>query len=163
MTEGHLDLKRNLELRGVQDTQEYIIKDVQSIYVSQGQSINDKHFEIVVKQMFSKVRLEDAGDTGLLPGEIINLVKLIKLNQEMEVDGKRKAQYERLLFGLTKVATYTESWLSAASFQETIRILVKASVERMVDLLKGLKENVIIGKLIPTREHFYRKNVLTTE
>lgn len=161
LTEGHLDLRKNLELRGVQHTQEYIIDDVQQIYTSQGQSINDKHLEIVVKQMFSKVKILESGDTGLLPGEIINLGRLDKLNKGSILDGKRAAEYERLLFGLTKVATYTESWLSAASFQETIRILVEASVKRMVDLLKGLKENVIIGKPIPTGEHFYRKNSLT--
>ncbi|MFN7160534.1 MAG: DNA-directed RNA polymerase subunit beta' [Candidatus Gracilibacteria bacterium] len=161
ISEGHLDLRKNLELRGVQPTQEYIIDDVQTIYTSQGQSINDKHLEIVVKQMFSKVKIVESGDTGLLPGEIINLGRLDKLNRGVILEGKRAAEYERLLFGLTKVATYTESWLSAASFQETIRILVEASVKRMVDLLKGLKENVIIGKPIPTGEHFYRKNSLT--
>lgn len=161
LTEGHLDLSKNMELKGILATQEYIINDVQSIYMSQGQSINDKHVEVVVKQMFSKVSVVDTGDSELLPGEIVNYVRVMRLNRELEMEGKRKLTYERLLYGLTKVAMCTDSWLSSASFQETIRVLVEASVRKQVDYLKGLKENVIIGKLIPTGENFYKKKALT--
>ncbi len=161
LTEGHLDLAKSMELKGITATQEYIISDVQTIYMSQGQTISDKHVEVVVKQMFSKVRIVDPGESELLPGEIVNLVRVHKINKELESEGKRKILSERLLFGLTKVAMCTDSWLSSASFQETIRVLVEASVRKQVDYLKGLKENVIIGKLIPTGENFYKKNTLT--
>jgi len=161
LTQGHLDLTKGMELKGVLATQEYIINDVQSIYMSQGQSINDKHLEVVVKQMFSKVSVIDPGDAPLLPGEVLNYVRLMRMNRELEMDGKRKVTFDRLLFGLTKVAMCTDSWLSSASFQETIRVLVEASVRKQVDYLRGLKENVIIGKLIPTGENFYKKKALT--
>ena len=162
LTQGHLDLAKGMELKGILATQEYIINDVQNIYMSQGQSINDKHLEVVVKQMFSKVSIVDPGDAALLPGEVVNYVRLMRMNRELEMEGKRKSTYERLLFGLTKVAMCTDSWLSSASFQETIRVLVEASVRKQVDYLKGLKENVIIGKLIPTGENFYKKKALTS-
>lgn len=161
LTQGHLDLAKGMELKGVLATQEYIINDVQSIYMSQGQSINDKHLEVVVKQMFSKVSVVDPGDSSLLPGEVLNYVRLMRMNRDLEMEGKRKITFDRLLFGLTKVAMCTDSWLSSASFQETIRVLVEASVRKQVDYLRGLKENVIIGKLIPTGENFYKKKALT--
>ncbi len=161
LTEGHLDLDICMDLKGVGATQEYIINDVQSIYMSQGQSISDKHLEVVVKQMFGKVQVMDTGDSEFLPGEVVNLVRIEKMNKKLLLEGKKKAIYSRLLFGLTKVAMQTDSWLSSASFQETIRVLVEASTAKQVDYLRGLKENVIIGKLIPTGENFYKKNALT--
>ncbi len=163
LTEGHLDLAKNMELKGIKATQEYIISDVQAIYMSQGQSINDKHLEVIVKQIFSRVRIINPGDTEFLPEEIINLVKVDEVNRALVSEGKKPALYERLLYGLTKAAMSTESWLSAASFQETIRVLVEASIRKQMDHLNGLKENVIIGKPIPTGENFYKKNVLTIQ
>ena len=158
LTIGHLDLRRLLELRGLEAVQKYITHEVQSIYSSQGQSINDKHIEIIVKQMFSKVRIINVGDTSFLPGEITNVIRFEEENVAAEAKNGKKATGERLLLGLTKIALYTDSWLSAASFQETIRVLVEASITKRVDLLKGLKENVIIGRLIPAG-NIYRREV----
>ncbi len=150
---GHFNLRDLLEMTETYTVQKYLMSEVQTIYASQGQTINDKHIEIIVKQMFSKVRIIDPRDVEeLLPGEVVDIQKIIKLNQ-----GKgRPAIYERLLLGLTRIALATESWLSAASFQETIRVLVEASTTGKIDELEGLKENVIIGRLIPAG-HIYRK------
>lgn len=136
--------------------QKYIMTEVQSIYASQGQTINDKHIEIIVRQMFSKTRIEKPGDTTYLPGEVTDALGVEKTNKEVKKKKKEQAEHERLLLGLTRVSLHTSSWLSAASFQETIRVLVEASTTKRVDELKGLKENVIIGKLIPAGA-VYRK------
>ncbi|PIZ75383.1 DNA-directed RNA polymerase subunit beta' [Candidatus Peregrinibacteria bacterium CG_4_10_14_0_2_um_filter_38_24] len=154
ITNGHLDLKQLLRLTDTYTVQKYIVTEVQTIYASQGQSINDKHIEIVARQMLSKMRVIDGGDTEFLPGEISDIIKFNRINAK----SKRKAKGERLLLGLTRVALHTDSWLSAASFQETIRVLVEASTTSRVDKLEGLKENVIIGKLIPAGETYRRKN-----
>jgi DNA-directed RNA polymerase subunit beta' len=145
-----------LELTDVTTVQRYIVKEVQSIYVAQGQSINDKHVEVIVRQMFSKVRINDAGDSGLLPGEVTDVVRLRRVNKELIEAGKRGASVEQLLLGLTRVSLQTDSWLSAASFQETIRVLVEASTTKKIDILHGLKENVIIGKLIPAGKTYQK-------
>ncbi len=145
LTNGHLDLKELLSLTTVYTAQKYIVNEVQTIYASQGQSINDKHIEIIARQMLSKVRILESGDSDLLPGEIVDIIKFENINDKLAV----KAKGERLLLGLTRIALYTDSWLSAASFQETIRVLVEASTTNRQDRLEGLKENVIIGKLIP--------------
>ncbi len=157
LTIGHLDLKSLMQIRGVEAVQEYIMNEVQHIYASQGQTINDKHVEIIVKQMFSKVRVLDPGSSPFLPGEIVNAVRFERVNEELRAEGKRESYGEQLLLGITKIALYTDSWLSAASFQETIRVLVEASVTKRVDNLKGLKENVIIGRLIPAAEIYRQK------
>jgi DNA-directed RNA polymerase subunit beta' len=149
LTLGHLNIRRLLELRGKKAVQRYIVKEVQSIYATQGQSINDKHLEVIVRQMLSKGRIVDPGDSGFLPGEVVDVVRLKKTNEELKAAGKAVASAEQLLLGLTRVSLHTDSWLSAASFQETIRVLVEASTTRKIDNLRGLKENVIIGKLIP--------------
>lgn len=156
---GHFNLQELLEKKGVYAVQNYIMKEVQHIYASQGQTINDKHLEIIVRKMFSKVRIIDAGDTPFLPGETVDIGELLYETEEMQKKSGRKskeATYEPLLLGITRVALATDSWLSGASFQETIRVLVEASTTRKVDTLQGLKENVIIGRLIPTG-HVYRK------
>jgi len=158
ITNGHLDLRQLLELSDTYTAQRYIVNEVQSIYASQGQSINDKHIEIVAKQMLSKVRILDSGESDFLPGEIVDIIVLNNVNSELEKSKKKGAQGERLLLGLTRVALYTESWLSAASFQETIRVLVEASTTNRMDNLEGLKENVIIGKLIPAGATFRKQN-----
>lgn len=155
LTNGHLDLKELMFLTNEYLVQKYIMTEVQSIYASQGQSINDKHIEIIARQMLSKVRIIDSGDSQFLPGEIVDIIKFNRMNEKLS-KSKKKAKGERLLLGLTRIALYTDSWLSAASFQETIRVLVEASTTSRIDILEGLKENVIIGKLIPAGETFKR-------
>lgn len=157
LTAGHFDLRDLLSKTNVENVQKYIMSEVQSIYASQGQTINDKHIEIIVKQMFSKVRVMDPGDSLLLPGEVTDVIQFEKASTELEKKKKNLPYAERVLLGLTRIALYTPSWLSAASFQETIRVLVEASTTRAIDKLEGLKENVIIGRLINAGET-YRKN-----
>jgi DNA-directed RNA polymerase subunit beta' len=156
LTSGHLNLRELMRLTDLYSVQKYIMTEVQSIYASQGQTINDKHIEIIARQMLSKVRVIDAGDTAFLPGELTDIMQFEDANKLMESKGLRRAKADRLLLGLTRVSLCTDSWLSAASFQETIRVLVEASTTNRLDELAGLKENVIIGKLIPAGET-YRK------
>ncbi len=158
LTSGHLNLRDLIELTDIYTTQKYLVSEVQGIYASQGQTINDKHIEIIARQMLSKVRIIDAGDTNYLPGEIIDILEFENINQQMESENKKHAIAERLLLGLTRISLHTDSWLSAASFQETIRVLVEASTTNKVDNLEGLKENVIIGKLIPAGETFLKRH-----
>ncbi|MDD3897159.1 MAG: DNA-directed RNA polymerase subunit beta' [Candidatus Peribacteraceae bacterium] len=156
---GHYNLQDFLEKKGAYDVQRYVCSEVTSIYASQGQTINDKHLEIIVRKMFSKVRIIDAGSTDLIPGETVDVGEVLYQNRLLtKKKNKKPATYEQLLLGITRAALATDSWLAGASFQETIRVLVEASVTRRVDTLQGLKENVIIGRLIPTgsvyRERF---------
>ncbi|MCF7846492.1 MAG: DNA-directed RNA polymerase subunit beta' [Candidatus Gracilibacteria bacterium] len=149
LTIGHLDLRKLMELTSVERVQEYILYEVQGIYASQGQDISEKHIEIIVKQMASKVRAIDPGDSRWLAGEVRDYIEYVKENDALKKKKKRPIRAERLLLGLTRISLWTDSWLSAASFQETVRVLVNAAVERRRDTLDGLKENVIIGRLIP--------------
>jgi len=158
LTSGHYNLRELMKLTDIYTVQKYIMTEVQSIYASQGQTINDKHIEIIARQMLSKVRILDAGDSVFLPGEITDIITFEMTNRALEKDGKRKAKSERLLLGLTRIALHTESWLSAASFQETIRVLVEAATTKKIDILEGLKENVIIGKLIPAGETYRKRH-----
>jgi len=153
---GHLNLRELIKTLGVLKTQKYIVKEVQSIYRSQGQTIIDKHIEVIVRQMFSKARIIDPGKTNYLPGQVVDFLEINKLLQETKDKESLGLVYERLLLGLTRLSLSTNSWLSAASFQETIRVLVEAAVTRKIDKLHGLKENVIIGKLIPVGTHYNR-------
>jgi len=162
LTSGHLNLRKLMSLTDIYTTQKYIMTEVQGIYASQGQTINDKHIEIITRQMFSKVRLTESGDSTFLPGEVVDYQIVVEENAELKKKKKKLIEYERLLLGLTRIALHTRSWLSAASFQETIRVLVEASTTQRVDLLDGLKENVIIGRLIPAGET-YRKKMLGEE
>ena len=158
LTSGHLNLRDLINLTDVYTAQKYIVSEVQSIYASQGQTINDKHIEIIARQMLSKVRVLDPGDTAYLPGEIVDILELDNANAQMEKENKKIASIERLLLGLTRISLHTDSWLSAASFQETIRVLVEASTTNKIDVLQGLKENVIIGKLIPAGATYLKKH-----
>ena len=158
LNRGHLNLQELMQLTDVYTVQRYIMTEVQHIYASQGQTINDKHIEIIVKQMFSKIRISNPGDSEFLPGETTSSAKFERINEQLRKEKKEEMTGEHLLMGISRVAIMTDSWLSAASFQETIRVLVEASTTKMVDLLKGLKENVIIGKLIPAGE-VYRKQI----
>jgi len=157
LTAGHINLRKLMALTNIYTTQKYIMSQVQSIYASQGQTINDKHIEIITRQMFSKVRISDSGDSTFLPGEVMDFQIVSEENDELRSKGLKPVEFERLLLGLTRIALHTRSWLSAASFQETIRVLVEASTTQRVDMLDGLKENVIIGRLIPAGETFRRK------
>ncbi len=158
ITKGHYNLREYMDLTSVYDAQRYILREVQTIYASQGQTINDKHLEIIVREMFSNARIVDAGDSLLLAGENTNYFKVQEINDELTNDKKRPVRYERLLLGLTRAALKTDSWLSAASFQETIRVLVEAATTKKIDTLDGLKENVIIGRLIPAGEQYRKLN-----
>jgi DNA-directed RNA polymerase subunit beta' len=138
-----------LRLKGSTPTELYLVGEVQKVYRSQGVDIHDKHIELIVRQMLKKVRVENPGDTDLLPGQLVDKVVLERENARISEEGKEQATFEPLILGITKASLATESFLSAASFQETTKVLTDASIEGKVDRLLGLKENVIIGKLIP--------------
>ncbi len=154
LTMGHIDLRQLMSLTSMEDVQEYILYEVRYIYASQGQNINEKHIEIITKQMASKVRIEESGDSRYLPGEVCDVIAYDRENMQLIDNKKKPATSERLLLGLTRISLWTNSWLSAASFQETVRVLVEAATTRKVDKLEGLKENVIIGRLIPAGEYY---------
>ncbi|MFH1111976.1 MAG: DNA-directed RNA polymerase subunit beta' [Patescibacteria group bacterium] len=148
LSEGPIDLASLYALRDIEAVQKYILREIQSIYSVQGQKLNDKHLEIIIRQMFSRMYINDAGDTDLLPGEIVTTAQFEEANEKVRKNGKQ-AQGDRILLGVTKASLSTDSWLSAASFQETARVLIDAAVTGKVDYLRGLKENVIIGRVIP--------------
>ncbi|NKB18888.1 MAG: DNA-directed RNA polymerase subunit beta'', partial [Pseudanabaena sp. CRU_2_10] len=145
---------REAALLSLQQVQEFLVNEVQSVYQSQGVDISDKHIEVVVKQMTSKVRIDDGGDTTRLPGELVDLHQVEQINEAMEITGSVPAEYTPILMGITKASLNTDSFISAASFQETTRVLTEAAIEGKSDWLRGLKENVIIGRLIPAGTGF---------
>ena len=149
LTKGSVNPHDMLKTRGVKGVQEYLLNQVQSTYRNQGVEINDKHIEIIVRQMLQKVKVEDVGDTDLLPGELVNLFRFEEENEKALMNGGRPAIAKRVLLGVTKASLATDSFLAAASFQETARVLTEAAIKNKIDPLIGLKENVIIGKLIP--------------
>ena len=146
---GALDIREILEIRGLRTAQEYLIEEIQGVYESQGISINDKHFEIIVRKMSDKVKIETSGDTGFLPGELIDKTRFEQTNTKILAEGGEPASAQVVILGITRASLYTESWLSAASFEETTNVLTEAAIEGREDKLFGLKENVIIGRLIP--------------
>ncbi|MDP2741823.1 MAG: DNA-directed RNA polymerase subunit beta', partial [bacterium] len=157
LCEGNLDLKKLYKSAGLEETQKYILKEVQKIYSSQGVDIHDKHIEVIVQKMFSRVRIKEEGDSDWIKGEIIEgpvfneeVERLKKLKKELPIGAQ-------ILLGISEVALNSESFLSAASFQQTSRVLIKAALEGKEDKLVGLKENVIIGKLIPVGTGFIKK------
>jgi len=149
LTEGAVDLKELFDLKGQDAVKRYVLGEIQEIYASQGQRLNDKHIEIIIKQMFSRVFIEDAGDTELIPGEVVERSQLMLANAEAEGSKKKVAHGRDMLMGISKISLTTQSFLSSASFQETSRVLVNAAITGKMDHLEGLKENVIIGRLIP--------------
>jgi len=157
LCEGNLDLKELFKLSGKEETQRYIIRGIQKIYASQGALINDKHVEIICRQMFSRIRVKDPGDSIFSVGEVVERAKFMEENAKIKGEKKDPAKGVPILLGISRVALTTDSFLSAASFQETSRVLIKASLEGREDKLRGLKENVIIGKLIPAGTGFKRK------
>ena len=149
LTGGSVYPQDILRTQGVKGVQDYILHEVQSVYRSQGVDINDKHVEIIVRQMLRKVKVENCGDTTMLPGELVDITRYEEENSKVMENGGRPATVKRTLLGITKASLATESFLSAASFQETARVLTEAAIKNKIDPLMGLKENVIIGKLIP--------------
>ncbi|NMA30241.1 MAG: DNA-directed RNA polymerase subunit beta', partial [Candidatus Methanofastidiosa archaeon] len=149
LTEGSVNPHDILKIKGMKGVQNYIVKEVQRVYRLQGVDINDKHIEIIVRQMLSKVKIESPGDTTMLPGSLVNAIDFEKANKKAKEEGVTPAVGMMTLLGITKASLATDSFLSAASFQETTRVLTEAAIKGKEDFLVGLKENVIIGKLIP--------------
>ena len=149
LTEGSVNLQELFTLKNREAVQKYILREIKQIYGAQGQKLNDKHLEVIIRQLFSRVFVDDVGDTDLIPGEVIEKTQFMLANAEVEREGKKPAEARELFLGMSKVSLSTQSFLSAASFQETARVLVNAAVTGKVDYLEGLKENVIIGRLIP--------------
>ncbi len=150
LSEGNLDIHELYAHRGMKEASRYIVNEVQKIYASEGASINNKHIEMIVRQMFSRVKITDGGDApDFVMGEVVEKSRFLEVNREIKKQGGKPAKSEETLLGITRIALSAESFLSAASFQDTSRVLVKAAIEGKIDKLRGLKENVIIGRLIP--------------
>ncbi len=160
LTDGSISLHELHEYKGRPAVQRYVLEEVQAIYSSQGQKVNDKHVELIIRQMFSRVLVEDAGDTELLPGETIEKAHFEFNNQQIKKTGGKAATAREMLLGVSKVALTTQSFLSAASFQETARVLINSASTGKIDYLDGLKENVIIGRLIPVGTGFNQEQEL---
>ncbi|MBE0409780.1 MAG: DNA-directed RNA polymerase subunit beta', partial [Anaerolineales bacterium] len=154
LTEGSLNPHRILRIQGREACQMYLLSEVQKVYRSQGQNINDKHFEVIIRKMMSKVQITRPGDTNHLPGDLVDRLELKRENELILTEGKRPAKFIDILLGITKASLSTESFLSASSFQHTIKVLAGAAIAGAKDPLYGLKENVIIGKLIPAGTGF---------
>ena len=149
LTEGSVNPHDILRIKGVRVVQDYMIREVQRVYRLQGVEISDKHIEVLVRQMLKKIRIEDNGDTEFLPGTLVDVLEFEEVNENLEKEGKKPAEGKQVMLGITKASLATDSFLSAASFQETTKVLTEAAIKGKVDHLVGLKENVIIGKLIP--------------
>ncbi len=163
ITEGSLDPHDIIRIKGAVAVENYLIEEVQKVYRTQGVHINDKHIEIVARQMLRKIHVEDAGDTNLISGTTVDMTEFNSENKKCDLEGKKKAKGQKTLLGITKIALLTDSFLSAASFQETARVLTDAAVKGKVDKLQGLKENVIIGRLIPAGTGVVNYNDLEVE
>ncbi|MBO5198111.1 MAG: DNA-directed RNA polymerase subunit beta', partial [Lachnospiraceae bacterium] len=165
LTEGSINPHDLLKIKGVRAVQDYMIREVQRVYRLQGVDINDKHIEVIVRQMLKKIRIEKNGDTELLPGTLVDILEYEDINNEMIAQGKEPAEGKAVMLGITKASLATNSFMSAASFQETTKVLTEAAIKGKVDPLIGLKENVIIGKLIPagTGMKRYRSVKLNTD
>lgn len=149
LTNGSINLHELMRLKGVEETQRYIMSEILYIFASQGQNIADKHLEVIVRQMFSRVMIEDAGDSEFVTGDIVSKLAVVEANETLQVNKQKLVQYSQLLLGITKASLSTDSFLSAASFQDTTRVLIAAATSGKVDHLYGLKENVILGRRIP--------------
>lgn len=154
LTEGSVNLQELFELKGRLAVQRYILSDIQAIYASQGQRLNDKHVELIIRQMFSRVYVTDPGDTDLLPGEVVEKARFAEANNASKQEKGKPAEAKELFLGVSKISLSTQSFLSAASFQETSKVLINAAITGKLDALDGLKENVIIGRLIPAGTGF---------
>jgi DNA-directed RNA polymerase subunit beta' len=154
LTEGSLNPHRVLKIQGRDACQMYLMTEVQKVYRSQGQNIHDKHFEVIIRKMLSKVQVTRPGDTKYLPGDPVDRLEIRRVNEALLADGKQPAKFSEVLLGVTKASLSTDSFLSASSFQHTIKVLAGAAIASTTDPLYGLKENVIIGKLIPAGTGF---------
>ncbi|MFR1684984.1 MAG: DNA-directed RNA polymerase subunit beta', partial [Roseburia sp.] len=165
LTEGSVNPHDILKIKGVRAVQDYLIQEVQRVYRLQGVEINDKHIEVIVRQMLKKIRIENNGDSEFLPGTLVDNLDYEEMNEQLEEEGKEPAEGKQVLLGITKASLATNSFLSAASFQETTKVLTEAAIKGKIDPLIGLKENVIIGKLIPagTGMKRYRNIKLNTD
>ncbi len=165
LTEGSVNPHDLLKIKGIRAVQDYMIREVQRVYRLQGVDISDKHIEVIVRQMLKKVRIENNGDTDFLPGTLVDVLDYEDMNEQLIAEGKEPAEGKQVMLGITKAALATNSFLSAASFQETTKVLTEAAIKGKVDPLIGLKENVIIGKLIPagTGMKRYRNIKLSTD
>jgi DNA-directed RNA polymerase subunit beta' len=163
ITEGSLNPHRILRIQGRHACQMYLLTEVQKVYRSQGQNISDKHFEVIIRKMMSKVQITRPGHTEYLPGDLVDFLELRHINERLLSEGKRPARYIECLLGITKASLSTDSWLSASSFQHTIKVLAQAAIASTEDPLYGLKENVIIGKLIPAGTGFVHGRFLEEE
>ena len=153
LTDGSVNPQDLLAIMGRAAVERYLVDEVQRVYCSQGVSINDKHIEVIVRQMLAKVRIETNGDTEFIHRELVDRYRFDEVNSKVLAEGGEPATAQTVLMGITRASLSTESWLAAASFQETTRVLTEAAIYGKVDRLAGLKENVIIGKLIPARCH----------
>ncbi|MFA7187528.1 MAG: DNA-directed RNA polymerase subunit beta', partial [Dehalococcoides mccartyi] len=151
LTDGSINPQDILSILGRDAVQKYLVEEVQKVYYSQGVHINDKHIEVIARQMLIKVRIDSSGDTDLVPGELVDKFRYEDINAKVLAEGGEPATAHTVLMGITRASLSTESWLAAASFQETTRVLTDAAIYGRVDKLSGLKENVIIGKLIPAQ------------
>ena len=165
LTEGSVNPHDILKIKGIRAVQDYMLREVQRVYRLQGVDINDKHIEIIVRQMLKKIRIEDNGDSSYLPGTLVDVLDFEDTNEQLIAEGKQPAEGSQVMLGITKASLATDSFMSAASFQETTKVLTDAAIKSKVDPLNGLKENVIIGKLIPagTGMKRYRSVKLDTE
>jgi DNA-directed RNA polymerase subunit beta' len=163
LVEGPKDPKELLEIKGIRETQQYLVEEVQKVYRDQGVSIHDKHIELIVRQMLRRVLVAEPGDAPFLPGERVDSRRYATVNRELVQEGQRPAEGRPELMGITKASLATDSWLSAASFQETTRVLTEAAIESRSDRLFGLKENIIIGKLIPAGTGMARYREINVE
>jgi DNA-directed RNA polymerase subunit beta' len=163
IVEGPKDPKQLLDIKGIRETQQYLVNEVQQVYRDQGVSIHDKHIELIVRQMLRRVLVAEQGESPFLPGERVDSRTYAEVNRGLVTEGKRPAEGRPELMGITKASLATDSWLSAASFQETTRVLTEAAIEGKSDHLFGLKENIIIGKLIPAGTGMLRYRNLQLE
>jgi DNA-directed RNA polymerase subunit beta' len=154
LTEGSLNPHRILRIQGVDACQLYLMSEIQQVYRSQGQNIHDKHFEVIIRKMLSKVQVTNPHGSKYLPGDVMDRIDILTTNEALLAEGKQPARYVNILLGITKASLTTDSFLSASSFQHTIKVLAKAAIGADEDPLYGLKENVIIGKLIPAGSGF---------
>jgi DNA-directed RNA polymerase subunit beta' len=154
IADGEVSLHDIIEVQGTQELAEYLVKEVQDIYRLQGVPINDKHIEVIIRQMMRVVEVEDPGDTKLLVNEQINRSDLLEINEKIIAEDLKPASFKSILMGITKSSLATTSFISAASFQETTRVLTEAAVKGSIDTLRGLKENVVVGRLVPAGTGF---------
>ena len=149
LSEGSLNLQDLMKYKGIEETERYILNDILAIYAAQGHEISSKHLEVIIRQMFSRVMIDEPGDTSFVTGDIVSRAAASEENARVEAEGKKPAEFTQMLLGISKVSIYSDSFLSAASFQDTTRVLISSAISGRVDHLKGLKENVIIGRKIP--------------